>query len=158
MLKNLKANPISRRPKTTFTVLSQPPDEGSELSHPGNALNSINGIESAIEKPNMTAVGAANDPVAAPAKAPPISGPVQEKETIANVAAIKKIPIIPPLSEAASALFAQLWGNWISKAPKKLIPKINNRMNSPTLKKGSVEITFIISTPNIAVSASPRPV
>ena len=139
-------------------MFSQPPEDGSELSHPGNALKSINGIESAIENPNITAVGAANDPVAAPAKAPPMSGPVQEKETIANVAAIKKIPMIPPLSEAASALFAQLCGNWISKAPKKLIPKMSNRMNRPTLKKGSVEITFIISTPKIAVSASPRPV
>ena len=75
------------------------------MRYPGNALKNIKGRESAIENPSITAVGAAYDPVAAPASAPPISGPVHENETMARVAAIKKIPMIPPLSEAASVGF-----------------------------------------------------
>ena len=37
---------------------------------------------------------------AAPANALPTNGPVQEKDTIANVAAMKKMPMSPPRSAA----------------------------------------------------------
>ena len=45
------------------------------------------------------------------------------KETIAKVAAIKKIPTSPPLSALESALFTQDLGIRISKAPMKEIAK-----------------------------------
>ena len=109
--RNLKANPISRRPKTTFTLLSHPPDCGREFSQPGKAEKSMKGNARASENPNITAVGAAKDPVAAPAKALPTKGPVHENDTMASVAAMKKIPMIPPRSAAWSVVFAQLVGN-----------------------------------------------
>ena len=57
--------------------------------------------------------------------------PVHEKETITVVSAIKKAPIIPPLSAFASALFTKLPGKTNSKAPKKDIAKTrNNRKKS----------------------------
>ena len=156
--KNLKAKPISSSPKTTLTLLSHPPDWGNEFNQPGKAENNINGKASASENPNITAVGAANEPVAAPANALPTRGPVHEKETMAKVAAMKKIPINPPRSAAWSVLFAQLVGNWISKAPKKLAPNTTNSRNKKTLKNGSVEMTLRMSTPNTAVRSSPSPV
>ena len=83
---------------------------------------------------------------------------MQENETMARVAAMKKMPTMPPRSDAWSALLAQLEGNWISKAPKKLAPKTKSSKNRNTLKKGSVEITLRTSTPKKAVSANPNPV
>ena len=158
LLKNLNANPISTNPKTTFTLFNHPPLWGKLLSHPGNTAKRPNGNANAIEKPSMTAVGAANEPVAAPANADPTSGPVQEKDTMAKVAAMKKMPKMPPRSEAWSALFAQLAGSWISKAPKKLNPNTSSNANRNTLNKGSVLMTFNTSTPKKAVKARPSPV
>ena len=128
------------------------------MSQPGKAEKSIKGRARAKENPNITAVGAANDPVAAPASALPTKGPVQENDTMASVAAMKKMPSKPPLSAASSVLFAQLVGNWISKAPKKLAPKMSNNRKRKTLKKGSVEMTLRMSTPNTAVKSKPSPV
>ena len=111
MDRNLKANPISRSPSTTLTLLSQPPDCGREFNHPGKAEKSMKGKANASENPNITAVGAAKEPVAAPANALPTNGPVHENDTMANVAAMKKMPMSPPRSAAWSVLLAQLVGN-----------------------------------------------
>ena len=81
------------------------------MSQPGKALNNPKGKANAEEKPSITAVGAAKDPVAAPASADPTKGPVHENDTMAKVAAMKKMPTMPPRSEAWSALLAQLEGN-----------------------------------------------
>ena len=45
------ANANSINPKQTFTVLSQPPDFGKELNHPGNIENRANGNANAEENP-----------------------------------------------------------------------------------------------------------
>jgi hypothetical protein len=70
----------------------------------------------------------------------PISGPVQENDTTAKVAAIKKIPPRPLESDFASNLFTKELGNVISKAPKNEIPKITRIRKMKILKKPSVEI------------------
>ena len=75
MLRNLNAKPISNRPNTTLTLFNQPPLWGKLLSQPGKAENNPNGRARADEKPSITAVGAAKDPVAAPARAEPTRGP-----------------------------------------------------------------------------------
>src|SRR5690349_2436354 len=96
--RNLKASANSAKPKITFTPFIQPPDLGREFNQEGNAANKLNGIAKAIANPLMTTNGPRYPSEDASTNAAPIKGPVQEKETIANVAAIKKIPIIPPLS------------------------------------------------------------
>ena len=58
---------------------------------------------------------------------------------------------------AASALLAQLEGNWISNAPRKLAPKMSNSRSRNTLKMGSVG-HINTSTPKKAVKANPRAV
>ena len=106
----MNANPISRSLSTTLTLLSQPPDCGKEFNHPGNAEKSMNGSASAREKPNITAVGAAKELLRhRPMRCRPMTG--AEKDTMANVAAMKKMPMSPPRSAAWSVLLAQLVGN-----------------------------------------------
>ncbi|MNR54689.1 hypothetical protein D3C85_1749210 [compost metagenome] len=58
MDKNLKAKANSKKPKTTFTELSQPPDFGSEFIQPGKAAKSVNGKAIANENPNIPMMGA----------------------------------------------------------------------------------------------------
>ena len=98
--RNLKAKANSKNPRTTFTVFSQPPDFGNEFIHPGNAANNPKGSARAREKPNIPINGAIPPMVADSTNNVPTIGPVQEKDTSARARAIKKIPIIPPLSEA----------------------------------------------------------
>ena len=98
--RNLKAKANSKNPSTTFTVFNQPPDLGKEFIQPGKAANRPNGSANANEKPNIPTNGAIPPIVADSTSKVPTIGPVQEKETSANASAIKKIPIIPPLSEA----------------------------------------------------------
>ncbi len=93
---NAKAN--SKNPKTTFTVFSQPPDFGNEFNQPGKAANKAKGKAIANENPNIPIIGAIPPLEAASTNKVPTIGPVQEKDTIAKAKAIKKIPIIPPLS------------------------------------------------------------
>src|SRR4051812_40792664 len=63
--KNFMASASSKKPSTTFTELSQPPDFGRELSQPGKAANNPNGSARASEKPNMPKNGPASAPVEA---------------------------------------------------------------------------------------------
>ena len=62
------------------------------------------GKASANPKPPIPAVNCMAPPseVKEPASNDPKIGPVHEKDTIARVSAIKKIPIIPPTLEALS--------------------------------------------------------
>ena len=83
-------------------------------------------------------------------------GPVHEKDTIAKVNAMKKIPIIPPVLLAnLSVAVAQLDGNRISKAPKKEIANITNRTKKSRFKKALLAILFITSAPNNLVTTTP---
>src|SRR5690606_7907760 len=96
--KNLKAKANSKNPKETLTVFIQPPERGNEFNQPGNTANNINGKAKANENPNIPTTGAIPPIETDCTKIPPIIGPVQENDTIANANAIKKIPIIPPRS------------------------------------------------------------
>ncbi|MNR09071.1 hypothetical protein D3C85_1252600 [compost metagenome] len=91
------------------------------------------------ENPNITTTGVSKSVLIATNEVP-ISGPVQENETTASVAAIKNIPPKPLESDLASSLFTMELGNIISNAPKNEIPNINRIMKMKTLKKPSVEI------------------
>ena len=66
----------------------------------GNNAKSPKGKPKATPKPNIPALSCIAPPSAVnePANKVPKIGPVQEKETIAKVSAMKKIPI-PPLKE-----------------------------------------------------------
>ena len=114
--KNLKAKANSRKPKTTLVVFNQPPDFGKLFSQLGNNANNAKGKARAKPNPLIPAVSCIAPPSAVkdPASNDPKIGPVHEKDTIAKVAAIKKIPIIPPASEAESILLPQELGKVIS--------------------------------------------
>ena len=96
--KNFKASANSIKPNTTLTVLSHPPDFGNEFNHFGNIANKVNGKAKAKPKPLIPSVNCMAPPSVVselPNKEPKI-GPVHEKDTIANVNAMKNIPIAPP--------------------------------------------------------------
>ena len=110
--KNLRASASSKNPKTTLTVVIQPPDLGIEFKAFGNKANKANGKAKAKPKPNIPKVSWIAPPseVKLPASKDPRIGPVQEKETIASVSAIKKIPN-PPFKEVFESVeFPQLLG------------------------------------------------
>ena len=156
--KNFKAKANSKNPRVTFTVFNQPPEEGREFNQPGKAANRVNGIASARAKPNIPTAGPSKDPPeAALTSSDPIIGPVQEKLTKLKVKAMKKIPTIPPLFDASSALFTQLEGKVISKAPKKLAAKTTNKAKNARLNHGLVAILFKLSAPKSRVTKSPNP-
>ena len=100
--KNFKARANSKKPKTTFTVFSQPPDLGKDFIHPGNAANKVNGRASASPKPPIPAVNCMAPPSedSAPASNDPKIGPVHENETKERVSAMKKTPMMPPAFSA----------------------------------------------------------
>src|SRR5690554_662460 len=115
--KNLNANPNSKNPRTTFTVFNQPPLFGSLFNQFGNIANNANGNANASPNPDIPTVSCQAPPslVKDPPSSAPNIGPVQEKETIAKVSAIKKTPINPPTVVALLSIFApQEAGNVIS--------------------------------------------
>ena len=154
--KNLKANANSKKPKETFTVFNHPPDFGKECIQLGNMANSMNGNAKAEEKPSIPITGAMPPLEADSTKRVPTIGPVQEKDTIAKAKAIKRIPMIPPLSACLSTLFAQEFGNIISKAPRKDTAKTVNSKKKITLNQGFVDKAFKASAPKIPVMANPK--
>ena len=156
--KNFKAKANSRKPKVTLTVFNQPPEDGNEFNQLGKAAKSVNGMARASAKPNIPIAGPSKLPFeAASTSNEPIIGPVHEKLTKLKVKPIKKIPRKPPLFEASSALFTQLDGNVISKAPKKLAAKTTKRAKNAKLNQGFVAILFKLSAPNMRLTARPRP-
>ena len=135
--RNLMAIATSKNPRTTFTEFSQPPDFGNECNQLGKMANTVNGNASANPKPASPAVNGHDPCEAVPANKEPRMGPVQEKETMASVKAIKKMPAVPS-PERALALFAKPDGKVISKYPKK---EIANRMK--TTKKNKFNQTLV---------------
>ena len=69
-------------------------------------------------------------------------GPVQEKDTMARVSAIKKIPPRLPIFDLASTEFEMLPGKAISKRPKKDKAKTKKTNAKATLSQTLVEILF----------------
>src|SRR5690606_5830698 len=132
--KNLKASANSRKPRTTFTELSHPPDCGREFIQPGKAANNPKGNASAREKPNIPTNGPAVPPkYAASTNNGPMIGPVQENDTSASVNAMKNIPIRPPRSAFLSTLLMSELGNVISNAPKNETANITSNKKKPIL-------------------------
>ena len=134
MERNLNARANSRKPKNTLTVFNQPPDFGNEFNHPGKAANNANGSANASENPNIPMKGPIPPIVADSTNNVPTIGPVHEKDTNANVKAIKKIPKNPPLFEAESALVTHELGRFISKAPKNETAKTTRSTKKNKLK------------------------
>src|SRR6478609_10331748 len=154
--KNLKAKANSKKPKNTFTVFNHPPDFGNVFNQPGNIAKSMNGKAKANEKPNIPTSGAIPPFEAASTNRVPTIGPVHENETIAKAKAMNKIPIIPPLSAWLSTLFAQEFGNMISKAPKNEEAKNTNKTKKITLNQTFVDRALSAPAPKIQVTKNPN--
>ena len=153
--RNLKASANSRKPRKTLTVLSQPPDFGRELSHPGKAAKMEKGRAMASENPSMLIMGAIPPWAAAATRAVPTMGPVHEKETMARARAMKKMPSSPPRSAWESTLVPQELGRVISKAPRNEMAKITSRAKKIRLNHTLVERAFSESAPNREVTTVP---
>ena len=153
--RNLKAKANSRKPSETFTVLSQPPDFGSELSQPGNIANNINGKASAREKPSMPTTGATPPFEAATTSKSPTIMPVHENDTMAKASAINKMPTMPPRSACRSTLLAHEFGSTISNAPRNEIAKITSNTKKIILNQTLVDNALSASAPKMAVMMLP---
>ena len=94
-------------------MFNHPPELGNDFNQLGNKANKAKGSAKANPKPVIPALNCIAPPseVKEPANKEPKIGPVQEKEIIARVSAIKKIPIMPPTLEAVSILSPQELGN-----------------------------------------------
>ena len=89
----MSANANSKKPKTTLTEFNHPPLLGKLFNKCGKIAKMVNGSAKANPKPNMATIGRTGEPPLALSTITfPTIGPVQEKETIAKVSAIKKIP------------------------------------------------------------------
>src|SRR3954463_3957090 len=115
--RNLIAMAISRKPSTTFTEFSHPPDFGRDCNQFGKMAKTVNGKASANPKPARPAVNRQEPCAAVPASSDPRIGPVHENETMASVKAMKKIPTAPR-PDFELAWFARPPGSVISKYPK----------------------------------------
>ena len=107
--RNLIANASSMKPNTTLRVFIHPPDLGKLCNRLGNNANKPKGKAKAKPNPVIPILSWVAPSVLdkEPASNEPKIGPVHEKETIARVRAIRKIPMIPPvLFDAKSSRFA----------------------------------------------------
>src|SRR5262249_24440071 len=127
--KNFTANASSINPNTTFTSVIQPPDFGKECNQCGNIANKANGKPNASPKPAAPAVNGHAPWSATPTSNVPKIGPVHEKETIANVAAMKNIPPIFPKPDFESIELTRPEGSPISYKPK------NDKANNIKIEK-----------------------
>ena len=107
--------------------------------------NNVKGNANANPKPAMPWVNAQAPPCNEPTNKVPSIGPVQEKETMAKVIAIKKMPPKLPNPLLASALLAMPLGNVISKKPKNEMAKKIKMIKKIIFKVGLVEILLKIS-------------
>src|SRR5262249_27243405 len=101
--KNFKAAASSRKPITTFTLLSQEPLLGICLNRLGNSASTKNGDEKVTEtaRPPSRRCGRVRpDPAGVPPK-PPRNGATHAKLTIVKVSAMNMTPTRPPLLSPA---------------------------------------------------------
>src|SRR5450432_852453 len=143
--RNLTANASSRNPSITFKSVIQPPDLGNDCSQLGNIANKANGNPNAIPKPAAPAVNGHAPWSATPTNNVPSIGPVQENDTIARVAAIKKIPPRLPRPDLASILFASPAGKPSSNMPKNDKAKNTKMAKNAMFSQTLVEILLNIS-------------
>src|SRR6478672_3811846 len=104
--KNFSAIASSRKPNTTFTVVSHPPDLGRAFNQLGNMANNANGSASANPNPAIPLVSCIAPPLLDndPANRDPRIGPVQLNDTRARVSAMKNIPLRLPTFDLLSAV------------------------------------------------------
>src|SRR5882757_4396666 len=145
LAKNFMASASSIKPSTTFTFVIHPPDFGKDCSQLGNMANNAKGKPNAIPKPAAPAVSGHGPSLATLASKVPNIGPVQEKDTMANVPAIKNIPKMLPNPDLESALLASPDGKPISYRPKKENAKNTNTIKKIRLSQTLVEILLNIS-------------
>ena len=107
--------------------------------------NNVKGNAKATPNPAMPCVKAHAPPCKEPTNKVPKIGPVQEKETMAKVMAIKNMPPILPSPLFESALLAMPLGKDISKNPKNEILKTMNIIKKIIFNHGLVEILLKIS-------------
>jgi len=139
--RNFMAIAISKNPKTTFTEFSHPPDFGKDCSQFGKIANTVKGKARAKPKPARPAVNGHEPCAAVPASKEPSIGPVHEKETIAKVKAMKKMPAVSS-PERAFALLAKPDGRVISKYPKKETANTMKMAKKKRFSHTSVEKLF----------------
>src|SRR5690606_30139515 len=142
-------------PRTTFTVLSQPPDFGNPFSHSGNTANSAKGTAKANEYATIPRMGFITSPPADNTRTLPTIGMVHENDTSTSVADIKKMPASPPLSAARSALFTHVYGALMTNKQRKERAKAIKMKNTSKLGSQCVARAFKPSAPNASANAVP---
>ena len=111
----------------------------------GNIANKAKGKPNANPKPAAPAVSGHGPSFATFANKVPSKGPVQEKDTMASVPAIKNMPATLPRPDFASALLAIEEGNTISNKPKNDSANKTNTAKKIRLSQTLVEILLNIS-------------
>jgi hypothetical protein len=119
----------------------------------GNNAKRVKGMANAKANPNIPMAGAKIEPLTdTSTNKVQIIGPVHEKETNANVNAIKNILQMPDvLSAFLSSLVVHEAGRLIWNTPKKEAPKITSNAKNNKLKKALVERLFHAFAPKTAV-------
>ena len=107
--------------------------------------NNAKGKPNATPNPAIPADNCIAPPFMAPTSNVPNKGPVQEKDTMVKVTAIKKMPpiLLSPLLESAFPAIEP--GKVISKKPKKEIANTINMIKKIMFKVGLVDMLFNIS-------------
>ena len=147
------------KPRTTFTLLSQPPLLGSFLSIEGKNASSAKGSAKAMLKASIVTMGVQNSPCVLLIRTVPTMGPVQLKLTSTSVSARKNTPRRPFRLLPSSAFVVQDDGNVISNAPKKDAAKIMNITKKRMLGSQCVASQLKMSAVTVAPpSAHVRPI
>src|SRR5258705_2522952 len=107
--------------------------------------NNANGRPRARPNPAAPAVNGQAPSTATLVNNVPRIGPVQEKETMASVPAIKNIPAVLPIPDLESALLARPEGRPISNNPKKDKAKATKIAKKIMFRITLVEILLNIS-------------
>lgn len=111
-----------------------------------------------MANPNIPMAGARIFPVdETSTKRNPITGPVHENETIANVSAMRNILTMPDVARLFEfTLFPHDDGRVISNPPRKLAANTTRRRKKNMLKIALVERAFNWFAPQIDVTTNPR--
>ena len=111
----------------------------------GKIANNPKGSANATPNPASPVVNGQAPPLKEPTSNEPRIGPVHEKDTIAKVKDMKKMPPIFVIPAFPSALVAMLLGSLISKKPKKEKAKNKKIIKKAILSQAFVERVLKIS-------------
>ena len=146
------------KPNDTLMTFIQPPDLGICLSHEGKRAKRVNGNAKAIAKPSIPMAGATMLPdVDTSTNKKPMIGPVQEKDTNANVNAMRKMLSKPVVFSALlSTALLHDEGKVISNAPKKEMANTTSIRKKKMLKMALVERALRALAPKSKVTNKPK--